>query len=311
MLAGLISDDFPEHMDPMAVKEFRQRFRGRQFVLPFVTIQALMLGVALLEWWDLSDGEADVEIFSETSRRFAGTFWAGVAFMVMLVIPFSRFFDMQQEFNGRNAELLLLSGVDRWRIVRGKWMVSMVISLLVLVSVLPYLIVRYFFGGMEWGPNLVVGTGVIVNGAVMSALVIGASAFASTFARIGMIFGGVLVSTLCVSVPMIATAGMLDQAGTGWFFLAMLAGNALAASVLLCILGLQMARVRLRAYEDPLDPAPGSQVVVLYLFAPVLIGMPAMMCGVPGIASSILFSWIALMIDRPPKANERAHYAQS
>jgi ABC-type transport system involved in multi-copper enzyme maturation permease subunit len=311
MLAGLFSDDFPERLDPMAVKEFRQRFRARQFVLPFVAIQILMLGVALLEWWDLSDGEADLEIFSEASRRFASTFWGGVAFMLMLVIPFSRFFDMQQEFNGRNAELLLLSGVDRWRIVRGKWMVSMLISLLVLVSVLPYLILRYFFGGMEWGPNLVVGTGVIVNGGVMSALVIGASAFANPFARIGMLVGGVLVSSLCVSVPVIATAGMLDQAGTGWFFLAMLAGNALAASVLLCILGLQMARVRLRAYEDPLDPAPGSQVVVLYLFTPVLIGLPAMMCGLPGIASSILFSWIALMIDPPPKANERAHYAQS
>jgi len=310
MLAGFFSDDFPERMDPMTVKEFRQGLRARQFVLPFVVLQVVMFGVALVEWVDLSDGTADWGLFGERTRRYAPTFWSGVAFMLLVVIPFSRFFDLQQEFSGRNAELLMLSGVNRWRIVRGKWMVSMFMSLLVLVSVLPYLMLRYFYGGLEWAPNLVIGLGVVVNGAVLSALVIGVSAFESTTARIAMLMGGGLVTVVCVSGPAIASAGLLEQAGGAWFLLAMVAANGLAASVLLCILGLQLARVKLRVYEDPLDPAPSSQVVVLYLFTPVLVGLPALMCGFPGIASSVLFSWIALLIDRPPKATERALYAQ-
>jgi len=159
MLAGLLSDDFPERMDPMTVKEFRQGPRARQFVLPFVALQVVMFGVALLEWVDLSDGTANWGLFGEGGRRYAPAFWSGVALMLLAVIPFSRFFDLQQEFAGRNAELLMLSGVSRWRIVRGKWMVSMLMSLLVLVSVLPYLMLRYFYGGLEWGPNLVLGWG--------------------------------------------------------------------------------------------------------------------------------------------------------
>ncbi|MBU6300380.1 MAG: hypothetical protein KGS60_02400 [Verrucomicrobia bacterium] len=311
MFAGLFAEDFPERMDPMTVKEFRQGLRARQFVFPFVGLQILMFSVAAVEWWDLSDGIADLQIFEEGARRYAVTFWGCVALMMMIVVPLTRFRDMQQEFKGRNAELLLLSGVDRWRIVRGKWMVSMMINLLVLVSVFPYLILRYFFGGLELAPNLVIGGWVIANGSVLSALVIGVSAFDGSFARIGMLLGGLLVGSLCVSTPALVMAGCIDAAGTGWFLLTMLAGNALAAAVLLSILGLQMARVRLRAFEDPLDPNPGSQVVVLYLFAPVLIGLPAMMCGLPGIASSLLFSWIGLIIDKAPKRDERAHYAQS
>ena len=125
-----------------------------------------------------------------------------------------------------------------------------------------------------------------------------------------MLMAGGLVTVICVSGPAIAAVGMVEQAGVGWFFLLMVIANGLFAAVLLSILGLQLARVRLRVYEDPLDPAPGSQVVVLYLFTPVLVGLPALMCGIPGIASSLLFSWIALLIDRPPKSNERALYAQ-
>jgi hypothetical protein len=164
---------------------------------------------------------------------------------------------------------------------------------------------------VEWAPNLAIGLGLLINGAVLSALAIGVSAFRSMLSRIALLLAGVLITVLCVSLPFGFTAGMIDQAGAGWFLMLMVAGNGLAASALLCILGLQMARVRLRLYEDPLDPAPGSQVVVLYLFTPVLVGLPASMCGLPGIVSGLLFCWIGLLIDRAPKPNERAHYAQS
>jgi hypothetical protein len=311
MFAGLLSEDFPEILDPMVVKEFRQGLRARQFVLPFVAVQAVMFVVALSEWLDLSDGAADWWLFQDGSRRFAPSFWGGVGIMMLVVIPFSRFFDVQQEFAGRNAELLLLSGVDRWRIVRGKWMVAVLTSVLVLVSVFPYLLLRYFFGGLEWAPNLLIGVGLLVNGAVLSALVIGVSAYQSMGARIGLLIGGGFISSLCVSLPGLAAAMMIEQPGVSGFLLWMVIGNGLVAACLLCILGLQMARVKLRVYEDPLDPAVASQVVVLYFFAPVLIGIPAAIFGVPGIISGLFFSWISLLIDRPPKQNQRAFYAQS
>jgi len=71
-----------------------------------------------------------------------------------------------------------------------------------------------------------------------------------------MLLGGGLVTVICVSGPAIGAAGLLEQPGVASFFLAMVVCNGLAASVLLCILGLQLARVKLRVYEDPLDPAP-------------------------------------------------------
>ena len=295
----------------MTVKEFRQGLRARQFVLPFVATQVLMFLLALMEWYDLSDGNADWELFGNSARRFAASFWGGVGFMILLVIPLSRFFDVQQEFAGRNAELLLLSGVDRWRIVRGKWMVSIWMSVLVLISVMPYLLLRYFFGGLEWAPNLVLGGGMLVNGAVLSALVIGVSAYRNMGARIGMLVAGGLGTVLAATLPTVFAAFFIDQPGVPWWLILAILGNGGVASVMLCILGLQLARVKLRAYEDPLDPSVGGQVVVLYLFTPILVGIPGLMGGVPGIISGLIFIWISLLIDRPPKANQRAHYAQS
>jgi hypothetical protein len=164
---------------------------------------------------------------------------------------------------------------------------------------------------MEWAPNLFIGLSLLVNGAVLSALVIGVSAYRSMAARIGLLIGCGFTTLLCVSLPALASAAMLEQAGMPWYLLPWIMSNSLVASCLLCILGLQMARVKLRVYEDPLDSSVGSQVVVLYLFTPVLIGIPATIAGVPGVLAGIFFSWLSLLIDRPPKPNQRARYAQS
>ncbi len=304
-------EDFPERFDAMTVKEFRQGLRARQFVLPFVALQVVLLGSAAVEWIDLSDGEADWLLFTDGPRRYAAPFWMAVGAVLLVVIPATRFFDLQQEFSGRNAELLMLSGVDRWRIVRGKWQVSLSLGLLVLVSAFPYLMLRYFYGGMEWAPNLLLGLVLLVNGAVLSALVIGASAYRSYFARISLLLAGAGVVVLCVTVPGLTSVAFLQADGLGWVLFAVMLVNLLAVSFLLVVLGLQLARVRLRTFEDPMDPAPGTQVVVLYLFVPALVGLPALVSvGILGIAASLFFSWIALQIDPPPKFLRRAHYAQ-
>jgi hypothetical protein len=303
--------DFPEGVDAMTVKEFRQGLRARTFVFPFVALQVFLLGTAVAEWLDWSDGEASWGMFQEWGRRYAIPFWVSVGGVMVVVIPMTRFFDLQQEFRGRNAELLVLSGMSRWRIVRGKWRVSVVLALLVLVSALPYLMLRYFYGGMEWGPNLLIGLGVVLNSAVVSALVIGVSALPNFFGRASLLAAAGGVVLLCVSGPLLGAVGTLNP-GVPWFVLPLILANVGAVSVLLILLGLQLARVRLRTFEDPLDPSPSGQVIVLYLFVPALVGLPGLFsAGILSVVSSAFFAWIALTIDPAPDPNHRARYAQA
>jgi len=311
LAAGGETRDFPEKLDAMTVKEFRQGLRARAFVFPFVALQVFLLGTAVVEWLDVADGTASWGIFRDWGRRYAVPFWGSVGLVMVVVIPLTRFFDLQQEFRGRNAELLLLSGMSRWRIVRGKWRVSVVLALLVLVSASPYLMLRYFYGGMEWGPNLLIGLGLILNSAVFSALVIGVSALPNFFGRVCLLGAAGGVVLLCVSSPLLAAVGMMNP-GIPWFFLPATLVNVAAVSVLLILLGLQLARVRLRTFEDPLDPSPSGQVIVLYLFVPALVGLPGLFSlGVLSVVSSVFFAWIALTIDPAPDPNHRARYAQA
>ena len=75
-----------------------------------------------------------------------GLFWVAVYGVVAGVMPLRLMESLRGESDGRNAELLLMGGLTRWQIVRGKWMPQAVLTLLSLVSPLPYMLVRYFFG---------------------------------------------------------------------------------------------------------------------------------------------------------------------
>lgn len=293
----------------MTVKELRQGLRARKFVIPFLAIHIFMIAGCAYEYlFVLREGQAVGD--SDWVGEHGFLFWSVAYVMLLFVIPVTRFFDLQQEFNGRNAELLLISGLSRWRIVRGKWLMSMALSGLIFISIMPYLLLRYFLGGFELTQHLLMALGLLLNNAAFTSLVIGASAYRAYFGRVMLMLAGAGVLLIILVAPIIGGLMAIEQ-GDNWWIPLMVFVNLIPASLFFCILGLQMARVKLRTFEDPYDPAPGSQVVILYLFAPLLIGIPAILTWGPGgILASLFFTWIAMNIDPPPKKGKRAFYAQ-
>ncbi len=306
--------DFPERIHAMTVKELRQGLRARKFVVPFIAVHIVMILACALEYFivnQMASGSSTFGGVEDGVIRYGLIYWGVAYFMLLFVIPATRFFDLQQEFTGRNAELLLLSGLSRWQIVRGKWVFSVALSSLILVSILPYLLLRYFFGGFELVEHLLIALALVLNNAVFCAMVIGASAYRSYLGRIALIMAALVVLGFTMIPVTFFMVSMLEQPGMGRWLSPALFLNLVSASTFFTILGLQLARVKLRTFEDPYDPAPGSQVVILYLFAPLLIGIPGIFIPAVGsIIAAVFFTWIAINIDPPPKKGKRAFFAQ-
>lgn len=311
--------DFSEKFDPMTVKELRQGLRAHKFVIPFMAVHIIMIAACGMEYLMITETSASgstpvlwFDLETDDVVKYGLFFWGVAYFVLLFVMPSMRFFDIQQEYDGRNAELLLLSGLSRWKIVKGKWITSCALSGLIFVSILPYMLLRYFFGGFELVNHLLIALGLVLNNAVFTAMVIGASAYRNHLGRIALVMASMFVLGLTMIVPMAIGVALLDQPGVWtYIFTTLIFVNLAGAAVFFSVLGMQLARVKLRTFEDPYDPAPGSQVVILYLFAPLLIGIPALFtAGIGGIVASAFFTWIALNIDPPPKRGKRAFYAQ-
>ncbi|MBC7367220.1 MAG: hypothetical protein H7343_10495 [Undibacterium sp.] len=131
----------------MLVKELRQGLRARGFVGAFIGFQVLMAIVMMV-------GAAQSMLGSAQARALAfntanGFFWTLITVQLLLFTPGRALGSLQLEVTTRTVDLLLLTRLNAWRIVTGKWVSLMVQAVLLLVSILPYGIVRYFAGSVD------------------------------------------------------------------------------------------------------------------------------------------------------------------
>ncbi len=300
----------PDSLGPVFAKELRQGLRAQRFVTPFVAIQIFAI-VAI-------GAELGLSSFQDHSGG-AGIFgnliiWV-ITIGVGLVMPLTNIAALRPELNdGRNVELLLMSNLDRWQIVRGKWMVGFSLSVLVLVSMFPYLLTRYFVGGVDLVETLILIVSLLFANAALTGLAIGASGFGNLLGRfllimIGM-FSALGTSTACCwrfSVMMTTATGG-DAVLPGLFYLL----SAALVAVLYVTYGLQLGRARMRLFENPLDPPASGLIIALIIFTPIVVGVATGITAGYGawLAVAGLLA-LALMIDRGPGKNPvTARYAQ-
>jgi len=113
---------------------------------------------------------------------------------------------MSQEIDKGNHEILLLTKLSRWQIVLGKLMMLWGLIVLTFTSLLPYIIIRYFIGGIEWFHELA-NTGTVISvAAVMSAATIAASAFKHLGAKLGV---------FCLFIFSVGAGGGISMNGSG------------------------------------------------------------------------------------------------
>lgn len=167
--------DFPDHLSPMLVKELRQGMRTKAFVGVFLALQ-IILGVILL-----SAGAA-------ASSDSAGSTISNIIFIffsiaVLIIQPMRGITALSSEVKGNTIDMMVLTRLSAWRIVTGKWASIVSQSALLLVTIIPYLILRYFFGGMNLVGEIVFLAVLFLSSAALTAVTVGLSASSSVILR--------------------------------------------------------------------------------------------------------------------------------
>lgn len=319
--AALNSDDtaqfapptpMPDSFSPVFVKELRQGLRAHRFVMPFVIAQVMAIVAVGTE---LGIAASDHNAGSGDFTEFLG----GVLYMVLwliigVVMPLTNLGSLRSELGGgRNVELLLMSNLSRWQVVRGKWLVGFALSGLMLISLLPYLLTRYFAGGVDLLDNFRQVFMVFLLNGVLTALAIGASGFGNLIGRclllgIGVLsFSGTMTGAGWQVLEKMGSATGMSEA---WILIAYILVG-LLVSALYVAFGLQLGRSRLRLFENPIDPPPSGLVIALMIFTPIVVGITTVATsGNGGWVAVIGLLIIALMIDRGPGKDAAISYAQ-
>jgi len=296
---GFWKNDLPEKFHPMAAKELRQSMRRGSFVYPFLGIQILALCAMVAEFQmganlpnSQSAGMLNLAMFST-----AGPFWAVVMGICMLLMPLSGMVLMGQELEEGNHELLLLTKLDRWKIVWGKFITLWGLCALTFISLLPYVVVRYLLGGVEWWHELACGMTVLGGAAMLSAGAIGASAFKTLPARFGVLI--LFIFSMLLGAGSALLGARMSSGGCGVIY------HFTAFSAVICYVavGIALARSRLRLAVMAYEVQPYGMMIGLMIFSPFVIGMVvAFTLGWGGALGLLGMALVALRLDRTPQA---------
>lgn len=168
-------DDFHDRLSPMLVKELRQGLRAKTFVGVFLTLQGLLAFVLLTAAGTSSQERAGATISSIIFFFFS--------LAVLVVQPLRGIGALHAEIKGNTIDLMVLTRLSAWRIVLGKWIAIVSQSALLLVAITPYLILRYFFGGMNLFAELLLLGMIFFLSVVATSITVGISAIPSIIVR--------------------------------------------------------------------------------------------------------------------------------
>ena len=178
--------DFSDKFNPILIKELTQGMRAKSFVLVFLLTQLVMLFVTFLT-------------FGPTTNSEIGIFWLYIAVPLLLVKPMLAMGSINAEVKGNTIEMLYLSRLSASKIVTGKYFSQMVKTLLLSVSIFPYIIIRYFAGGIDLIQDIMGFVFLLVANAFLTALSVALSSFSNKYPKT-QIVRFILMSFLVLTV---------------------------------------------------------------------------------------------------------------
>jgi hypothetical protein len=167
--------DFPDRLSPMLVKELRQGLRTRSFIAVFLALQAILAIILLAAGAGATSDNA-----GETISNIIFIFFS---IAVIIIQPMRGIAALSSEVKGNTIDMMVLTRLSAWRIVAGKWSAIVSQSALILVTIVPYLILRYFFGGMNLFGEIMVLALIFLSSATLTAVTVGLSASSSVILR--------------------------------------------------------------------------------------------------------------------------------
>ena len=185
-------DPYPDHFNPILVKELRQGLRSRGYtgiLLLSQGVAALFNFACMIAGKNLSAGDS------------AGVLAVGLFLIFVVALPLTSINAIGGELARDTFPLVRLSHLDGWRVLYGKWVARSAETLLLAISLLPHFILRFFLGGTEIGGELSYFGVCILASVVFSAVAIACSVQRNWLIRIGLLTGvvaGVLFSNMAV-----------------------------------------------------------------------------------------------------------------
>jgi hypothetical protein len=167
--------DFSDRISPMLVKELRQGMRAKTFIGVFLALQ-IFLAVMLFSAGASSTSDHVGTVVSSIIFTF-------FAIAVLIVQPLRGIGALSSEVKGNTIDMMVLTRLSAWRIVFGKWVAIVSQSALLLSTIIPYLILRYFFGGMNLVAELMFLILLFLTSMALTAVTVGLSGCSSVIVR--------------------------------------------------------------------------------------------------------------------------------
>lgn len=167
--------DFPDRLSPMLVKELRQGMRAKTFIVMFLALQ-IFLAVMLF-----SAGAASTS--DQVGSVISGIIFVFFAVAVLVVQPLRGTGALSSEVKGNTIDMMVLTRLSAWRIVFGKWVALVGQSALLFTTIIPYLILRYFFGGMNLFAEILCLVLLFLTSMALTAVTVGLSGCTSVIIR--------------------------------------------------------------------------------------------------------------------------------
>ena len=170
--------------------------RARGFTLLFLIFQ-LLLAFIILTAGSFSNAENSGSIAS-------GVIFTMFTIAVIFIQPMRGITALSSEITGNTLEMMALTRLSAYRIVVGKWVAIVSQSALLLVTIIPYLILRYFYGGMNLLGEMVFLTLIFLTSMALTAVMVGLSGTSTKIVRVIPILGFI---TLMQAIPALVFGG--------------------------------------------------------------------------------------------------------
>lgn len=278
--------DFADWLSPILVKELRQGLKSRAFVATFIIVQVTMILLVGMQLLTAAGGGG-----RSAMDAFNGFFWAFVWLPMLVMMPARGLTAVSEEVKANTLDLVQLTHLSALRIVLGKWLALISQTLLLVAAILPYAVLRYFFGEVDVFSDLR-NIGLILLTSMW--LTAGAIALSSLHLAVRIVVLVVLLPMFLMGfIPMIlmrAFGGSPSIAGIfewGWL--------PVIFTAVYSFLLLEIAATRIAPISENHSAPKRLLALGLALVGIVLaIGAGDEMTGVWLACSSFVFVWVAL-----------------
>jgi hypothetical protein len=248
--------DFPDRLSPMVVKELRQGLRTRTFASTLLMLHGLLIITTLITG---SASNAD-----DTRWMFDGL----STLVLCFIMPFRVSNALAEEVKQNTLDMLMLTRLSCGRIVFGKWASVALQAGLITLSLMPYVVARYVFGGLELTTELLMLGAKWLAGIVITAAFVALSTIRQGWLRMVLIivplfFGGFGLFGWFFAMSMSRSFGGGASTGPTTFEIAALLGT-IASSAWAIFAFLSLAASRISPPSEPLAWLKRSVHVVAF-----------------------------------------------